>query len=457
MKEDDFMKVIVVGSSHGGYEAVEGLLKDYPDAEIQWYEQGDFLSFLSCGMQLFLEGKVDSADKVRYMTPEAIRSRGVSLFEQTQVIALHSADHEIEVKDLQTGEVRTENYDKLILSPGAVPMELDVPGKNLENVYYMRGHDWAVKLKEKVLDNNVKNVVVIGSGYIGIEAAEVFAKAGKSVEVLDMLPRPLATYLDKELTDVIEPELTQNNVHVHGNQLVQEYLGEDTVTGVKTDKGEYPADLVIVAAGVKPNTAWLKGELAMYPNGIVKTDNFMRSSADDVFVVGDATLLKYNPGNTLLNIALATNARKQGRFAVKNLEAPLHPFPGVQGTSALSVFDYKFASSGLNATNAQKLGKQVRSVVVEDDFRMDFVPEEENAHVWFKLTYDPDTKAILGGQILSKHDLTAYINVISLAIKTKQTIYDLAYEDFFFQPGFDKPWNILNLAGLAAEKQEDED
>ena len=321
----------------------------------------------------------------------------------------------------------------------------------------MRGHDWAVKLKEKVLDNNVKNVVVIGSGYIGIEAAEVFAKAGKSVEVLDMLPRPLATYLDKELTDVIEPELTQNNVHVHGDQLVQEYLGENAVTGVKTDKGEYPADLVIVAAGVKPNTAWLKGELAMYPNGIVKTDNFMRSSADDVFVVGDATLLKYNPGNTLLNVALATNARKQGRFAVKNLEAPLHPFPGVQGTSALSVFDYKFASSGLNATNAQKLGKQVRSVVVEDDFRMDFVPKEENAHVWFKLTYDPDTKAILGGQILSKHDLTAYINVISLAIKTKQTIYDLAYEDFFFQPGFDKPWNILNLAGLAAEKQEDED
>ena len=97
------MKVIVVGSSHGGYEAVEGLLKDYPDAEIQWYEQGDFLSFLSCGMQMFLEGKVDSADKVRYMTPEAIRERGVSLFEQTQVFALHSADHEIEVKDLQTG------------------------------------------------------------------------------------------------------------------------------------------------------------------------------------------------------------------------------------------------------------------------------------------------------------------------------------------------------------------
>lgn len=114
------MKVIVVGSSHGGYEAVEGLLKDYPDAEIQWYEQGDFLSFLSCGMQMFLEGKVDSADKVRYMTPKAIRERGVSLFEQTQVFALHSTDHEIEVKDLQTGEVRTENYDKLILSPGAV-------------------------------------------------------------------------------------------------------------------------------------------------------------------------------------------------------------------------------------------------------------------------------------------------------------------------------------------------
>ena len=210
------MKVIVVGSSHGGYEAVEGLLKDYPDAEIQWYEQGDFLSFLSCGMQLFLKGKVDSADKVRYMTPEVIRKRGVTLFEQTQVTSLHSLAHEIEVKDLKTGKIRTEHYDKLILSPGAVPMQLDVPGKELKNIYYMRGHDWALKLKEKVLDDSVKKVVVIGSGYIGIEAAEVFARAGKKVSVLDLLSRPLATYLDKELTDVITDELDKHGVQVYG-------------------------------------------------------------------------------------------------------------------------------------------------------------------------------------------------------------------------------------------------
>ncbi|KRM63729.1 NADH peroxidase [Ligilactobacillus agilis DSM 20509] len=450
------MKVIVVGSSHGGYEAVEGLLKDYPDAEIQWYEQGDFLSFLSCGMQLFLKGKVDSADKVRYMTPEAIRKRGVTLFEQTQVTSLHSLAHEIEVKDLKTGKIRTEHYDKLILSPGAVPMQLDVPGKELKNIYYMRGHDWALKLKEKVLDDSVKKVVVIGSGYIGIEAAEVFARAGKKVSVLDLLSRPLATYLDKELTDVITDDLDKHGVQVYGGQQVKEYVGKEKVSAVKTAQGEYAADLVVVAAGIKPNTSWLKGELAMYPNGIIKTDDFMRSSADDVFVVGDATLLKYNPGQTMLNVALATNARKQGRFAVKNLVAPLHPFPGVQGTSALPVFDYKFASSGLNETNAAKLGKKIHSVLVEDDFRMDFVPEKENAHVWFKLTYDPKTKVILGGQILSKHDLTPYINVISLAIKTKQTIYDLAYGDFFFQPEFDKPWNILNLAGLMAEQKEAE-
>lgn len=304
------MKVIVVGSSHGGYEVVEGLLKDYPDAEIQWYEQGDFLSFLSCGMQLFLKGKVDSADKVRYMTPEAIRKRGVTLFEQTQVTSLHSLAHEIEVKDLKTGKIRTEHYDKLILSPGAVPMQLDVPGKELKNIYYMRGHDWALKLKEKVLDDSVKKVVVIGSGYIGIEAAEVFARAGKKVSVLDLLSRPLATYLDKELTDVITDDLDKHGVQVYGGQQVKEYVGKEKVSAVKTAQGEYAADLVVVAAGIKPNTSWLKGELAMYPNGIIKTDDFMRSSADDVFVVGDATLLKYNPGQTMLNVALATNARK---------------------------------------------------------------------------------------------------------------------------------------------------
>src|SRR5699024_11046508 len=160
------------------------------------------------------------------------------------------------------------------------------------------------------------------SGYIGIEAAEVFAKAGKSVEVLDMLPRPLATYLDKELTDVIEPELTQNNVNDHGDQLVQEYLGENTVTGVKTDKVESPADLVILAAVVNPKNDKMTRELAMYKIGFDKTDNLTPCNRNDVFVLDDAYVLHDNQGASTFNADSATNARIYGRFVVKNLGQP---------------------------------------------------------------------------------------------------------------------------------------
>lgn len=446
------MKVIVLGSSHGGYEAVEELLNLHPDAEIQWYEKGDFISFLSCGMQLYLEGKVKDVNSVRYMTGEKMESRGVNVFSNTEITAIKSEDHQVVVKDLLSGEERVEDYDKLIISPGAVPFELNVPGKDLENIYLMRGRKWAIKLKAKTVDPEVNNVVVIGSGYIGIEAAESFAKAGKKVTVIDILDRPLGVYLDKEFTDVLTEEMEANNINVVTNETVQSYAGEGQVQKVITDKAEYDADLVVVAVGVRPNTGWLKDTLELHPNGLIKTDEYMQTSAPDIFAVGDATLIKYNPGETEVNIALATNARKQGRFAVKNLLSPVKPFPGIQGSSGLAVFDYKFASTGINEEMAKKLNKKTKSALVVEDYLMDFNPDKQKA--WFKLVYDPETTQILGAQLMSKADLTANINAISLAIKAKMTIEDLAYADFFFQPSFDKPWNIINTAALAAMKNE---
>ena len=446
------MKVIVLGSSHGGYEAVEELLNLHPDAEIQWYEKGDFISFLSCGMQLYLEGKVKDVNSVRYMTGEKMESRGVNVFSNTEITAIQPKEHQVTVKDLVSGEERVENYDKLIISPGAVPFELDIPGKDLDNIYLMRGRQWAIKLKQKTVDPEVNNVVVIGSGYIGIEAAEAFAKAGKKVTVIDILDRPLGVYLDKEFTDVLTEEMEANNITIATGETVERYEGDGRVQKVVTDKNAYDADLVVVAVGVRPNTAWLKGTLELHPNGLIKTDEYMRTSEPDVFAVGDATLIKYNPADTEVNIALATNARKQGRFAVKNLEEPVKPFPGVQGSSGLAVFDYKFASTGINEVMAQKLGKETKAVTVVEDYLMDFNPDKQKA--WFKLVYDPETTQILGAQLMSKADLTANINAISLAIQSKMTIEDLAYADFFFQPAFDKPWNIINTAALEAVKQE---
>ncbi|MCD2255550.1 FAD-dependent oxidoreductase [Lactobacillus sp. CC-MHH1034] len=449
------MKVIVVGSSHGGYEAVRQLLMDHPDAEIQWYEKGDFLSFLSCGMQLYLEGVVKDVNTVRYATPEGMRAEGVHVFVQQEITKIDAANHKVTVENHGDHSTREESYDKLILSAGAVPAALPVPGKDLENIYAMRGRDWAIKLKAKTVDPNVKNVVVIGSGYIGIEAAEIFAKAGMKVTIIDLLPRLLSVYLDEEFTDILTKEMADHGIYAATGQTVQSFEGEaGKVTKVVTDQGEYPADLVVEAAGIKPNTAWLKDLLDLDETGRIKVDDYMQTSQKDIFAVGDAVMAKFSATGKEAPIALATVARRQGRFAAMNIDKPTHKFPGVTGSSALTVFDYKFASTGVKQGTSQKFGVDVKSVFVTDSKRPAFVPEKLNPTVYFKLTYDPKTRRVMGAQIMSKGDVTANINAISLAIQTKLTIDDLAYADFFFQPGFDRPWNIMNVAAQKAVRNE---
>lgn len=405
---------------------------------------------------MYLEGVVKDVDSIRYMTPEEMEQRGVRVFTNTEITKVVPDKHEVEVLDHLTGKTRTEAYDKLILSPGANPFILPVPGKELANIETMRGRQDTIDLKKHSVDPEIKEVVVVGGGYIGIEAAEAFALAGKKVTVVDVITRPLGVYLDQEFTDILEKEMTDNGIRLAMEERVEKFVGEGKVEKVITDKGEYAADLVVMSAGVRPNTAWLKDAVELYPNGLIKTDKFMRTSAEDVFAVGDATQIQYNPGNTEVNISLASNARRQGRYAVKNLETADAPFPGVQGSSALRVFDYKFASTGLNDQMADRLKIQTKSVLLDQATLMDFIPESMKERMLFKLVYDPESHVILGAQVMSKKDLTANINAISIAIQTKFTIEQLAYADFFFQPEFDTPWNLLNMAGLKALQQENE-
>ncbi len=446
------MKVIVVGSSHGGFETVRGILAEKPDTEIQWYEKGDFISFLSCGMQLYLEGVVKDVNSVRYATAKGMRAKGVNVFVHQEVTSIDPDAHTVTVHNLDDDTTRKEPYDKLVLSAGAVPASIPVPGGDLANVYAMRGRDWAIKLKEKTVDPDIQNVTVIGAGYIGIEAAEVFSKAGKHVTLIDLLPRPLALYLDQEFTDILSDTLKDHNIYLATGQSVKEFIGQDgKVSAVKTDQAEYPSDLVIETAGIKANTGWLKDTLELNNKGLVKVNDHLETSQPDIYAVGDSTKVPYAPTGKELQIALATNARRQGRIAAKNVLGHDMKMPAVSGSSALSVFDYHFASTGIKEGTSDANGVKSQSVFVTDTTQPPFVPNEAgNQTVYFKLTFDPDSHLILGAQIMSKRDVTANINAISLAIQGKMTLDDLAYADFFFQPGFDRPWNIMNVAAQQA-------
>lgn len=451
-------KVIIVGASHGGHQSILELLSRYgEDVEITLFEAGDYVSFMSCGMELYLEDQVTDVNDVRNFRPENFPQPNVHILNNHEVKAINADEKTVTVTSLEDHTSKDYEYDKLILSSGVKPNSLPVSGADLENVYLMRGYNWATKIKDKLTDPAIKNVAVIGAGYIGIEAAEAFRKAGKEVTLLDVIDRPLGTYLDKEMTDILEEHLKEKGIKVVTGAKIKAFTGDQKVAAIQTENEEMVTDLVIQAAGVKANTEWLKGVVDLDDRGWIVTNEYLQTNLPDVYAVGDATLAYSIPARTKMPIALATVARREARYVVKHLfeKIPSQPFGGVVGSSALSVFDYHFAASGLNSFTASKAGVAISTAYYEDTLRPKYVPEKYgNTKVSIQLFFDPITHQILGGAVLSTYDVTAQGNVLALAIQQKLTIENLAEADFFFQPGFDRQWGMLNLAAQQALGEE---
>ncbi|PMD71410.1 FAD-dependent oxidoreductase [Companilactobacillus nuruki] len=430
------MKIVVLGASHGGFETVEELLATYDDLEIKWFEKNDLAAVIGWD-------KETTIHKIK-----ELEDRQVEIFNKTEVIKVNAKEHKVEAVD-RNGNKISESYDKLILSPGAKPNMLPVSGNDLKNIQTLGGREDMDMIREKAQDPTIENVVVVGAGYIGVGAVQILGMAHKNITLIDVSELPLSTYLDSEFTHKIMSEFVDKGVHLAMHNFVQNFVGNDQneVTSVVTDKAEYPADLVVVAAGSHPNTEWLNGVVDMTERGLIKTDKYLHTSNPDIFAIGDVTEVFYNPGQNDMNISLASNARLQASYVVRNLKDDCYSINGVQGTSAWMAFDYKFAATGLNETTAKRLDVAIDSAFIEVDVPRDHT---QISHILFKVVFDPKTRAILGAQIMSKDNLNDNINAISIAIQAKLTIDQLAYGDFFFEPGLKSQRSIFNLVGLKA-------
>jgi NADH peroxidase len=224
---------------------------------------------------------------------------------------------------------------------------------------------------------------------------------------------------------------------------------------VTSDGQMLAADLVIIAAGVQPNTNWLKETINLDERGWIETDPYLRTNQPDILAIGDAIKPLWAPVGRQATIALASTARREARYVTQNIGSvrPDRPFAGVNGSSALRVFDLKISTTGLNEFSAQQLGLTVESSLYRGTLLPSFVTIK-NPEIMVKLIFDPLTNQILGGQVVSQATAVEMVNTIALAIKGQMTLEDLAKADFFFQPGFDKQWSILNLAAQHALGEE---
>ena len=442
------MKIVVVGCTHAGTAAVVNLKELYPECDITIYEKNDNISFLSCGIALNVGKVIKDTDSLFYNSPEKLAESGVVTNMKHEVLDIDFDKKTLRVKNLVNNEEFEDSYDKIILTVGSWPIVPKFEGIELENIELCKNHDHAITIIEKA--KTAKNVVIIGAGYIGVELVEAFETQGKNVTGIDAEDRIMAKYLDKEFTDIAEKEFSDRGVKLVLGEKVQKFNGENgKVTEVVTENGVYEGDLVILCIGFAPNTKLVQGKLDTLPNGAIIIDEYMRTSKEDVFAAGDCCVVKFNPANENRYIPLATNAVRMGTLVARNINEPTLKYMGTQGTSGIKIYEHNIASTGLTEDVAKATtSMKVKSAIITDNYRPEFMPTFEPATI--KIVYDEDTRRVIGGQIVSKVDLTQFMNTLSVVIQNNMTIEELAMTDFFFQPHYNKPWSLLNSVALEA-------
>lgn len=471
-------KVVLIGINHAGTTAVKALIRNYPNADIICYDRNDNISFLGCGIALWIAKEFDDEKGLFYASAEQLSKMGAKVKMAHEMTKLNTGEKTLTIKDLKTNKTFIETYDKLILAIGSWPIlnpsGKDIPGllalkdgkaqadlitgyKLTKGIYLSKLYQHAQTLISELNKGFVKNVVVIGAGYIGIELVEAFTKIKKEVTLIDFENRIMPRYYDPEFTNDLETDMKKAGVKLQLGEILTEFNVKDNhVSEVVTNRGKYQADLVVMAVGFLPNTKVLinndgSTELKLDSRGAIVVNKYFQTSDNDVYAVGDCIAIHSNAWGCDINIALATNAVRSGLVAGLNIATNNQvPFPGVQGTNAITVFGWKFAATGLSEISAQVVFGQenVAAIYYQDTIYPPFM--KNNHQVKIKIVWNKKTRKILGAEVGSKYDHTEVIYMFSLAIMKNVTIDELPLVDMYFLPHFNKPYNYVTAASVLA-------
>ncbi|MBL8026683.1 MAG: FAD-dependent oxidoreductase [Fibrobacteres bacterium] len=441
------MKIILIGINHAGTSALRTLLAQNSGHEVTAYDRNTNISFLGCGIALVVGGSAKNINDLFYCSPVKLEKQGAKVRMNHDVIAVDTEKKKITVRNLETGAVFEDSYEKLIYAAGSWPIE--IPGipkehSSYKNIEICKLFQHAIELVKKADDPSIKTVAVVGSGYIGVELAEAYQKKGKKVTLIDFEPRVLARYFDKEFTLSLEEDIVKAGITLALGQKVVDYKGENgSVTEIVTDKGSYQADLVIQCIGFKPNTELLP-DAKKVKGGALIVDEFMRTSIPDIYAIGDAAAFYHAATETHQQVALATNAVKSGIVAASNINGnSAVKLSSVAGTNAICVFENRLAGTGLSEGMAARLGLDAAASFIEDNDRPEFMENYSKTRI--KIVYDKKSLRLLGAQIGSYGNTnhTEVIYYLSLAIQQRLTLLDIAFTDVYFLPHFNKPFNFV--------------
>ena len=455
-------KIVVIGANHAGTACINTILDNFGNEnEVVVFDQNSNISFLGCGMALWIGKQIDGPEGLFYSDKEKLEAKGAKVYMESPVL---SVDYDKkEVIALVNGQEHLESYDKLIFATGSQPIIPPIKGvelvegnrefkATLENVQFVKLYQNSAEVIEKLKNNEgINRVAVVGAGYIGVELAEAFERLGKEVTLIDVADTCLAGYYDRELSDLMSQNLADHGIKLAYGQTVQAVEGEGKVERIVTDKETFDVDMVIMAVGFRPNTALGAGKIELFRNGAFLVDKKQETSIPGVYAVGDCATIYDNSLGKMSYIALASNAVRSGIVGAYNATGHELEGIGVQGSNGINIYDLKMVSTGLTLEKAKAAGYDAVETGFNDLQKPEFI-KHDNHEVAIRIVFDKDTRVILGAQMASHEDISMGIHLFSLAIQEKVTIDKLALTDLFFLPHFNKPYNYITMAALTAEK-----
>lgn len=440
------MKIVIIGGVAAGAKAAAKSRRLLPDAQIDIYTQDTHVSYSACGLPYYIQGNFEDWRKLLIRSVEEFEKSNIHIHLLNRVIKILPNEKKISVKNLKTNEIKNVDYDKLVIATGSMPKMSDFPTANLKNIFTLRTLEDGIAIRETM--QKVNNITLIGGGYISIELLEAFVKNGKKVTLVERNPYILSVF-DEDISSLIQNYIMENCnglVKIITDDIVSEFIGEDTVKGVLTAKNQgFETEMVVISAGVKPvvDIAQEAG-IALGITGAIKVNSRMETNISDIYACGDCAEKINIITNTPVWIPLGSTANKEGRVAAVNLCGGSEDFEGVLGSAVTRYLDLNISMSGLSEKNAQKLGYDTVSVVVTKKDKAGYMPEVEN--ITLKLVADRRSHRVLGAQAIGCGDADKKVNTISVGLARRLTVEDLLDVDLTYAPPFSTSVDILHSA-----------
>lgn len=446
------MKYLIVGGVAGGATTAARLRRMDESSEIIMFEKGEYISYANCGLPYYIGGVISDRENLFVQTPETFgKQYNMDIRVQSEVLAINRAAKTVDVRNLRTGEVYAESYDKLILSPGAEPVRPQLPGINQEGIFTLRNVADTDKIRKYIDKNKPSHALVVGAGFIGLEMAENLHRSGLQVTIVEMAEQ-MMTPLDYSMAALVHQHLKTKNVGFYLKSGVSSFSKENnrirvTLNTMKT----FETDMVVLSIGVKPDSRLAKDAgLKVGATGGIIVNEYLQTSDSDIYALGDAIEFINPVTKSPMITYLAGPANKQGRILADNLVlGQKRQYKGSVNTAIAKVFDLTVASTGVSGKLLSKLNIPHSDSITHSSSHAGYYPGAMPMSI--KISFSPENGRLLGAQIVGYKGVDKRIDLFSAVLQKGGTVYDLAEIEHAYAPPFSSAKDPVNIAGMVAQ------